>query len=80
MQVFCEEVRSGGGAFYRRFVAASYGALWTVYSELRPVCRHFYEARPCRRTWAGCATCTWAKAHTGLLLHAQSAWSRTCGA
>lgn len=51
VQVFCEEVRSGGGAFYRRFVAASYGALWTVYSELRPMSRHFYEACPCPRNY-----------------------------
>ena len=45
VQVFCEEVRSSNGTFYRHFVAASYGALWTVYSELRPMCRHFYEVQ-----------------------------------
>lgn len=72
MQVFCEEVRSCSGAFYRRFVAASYGALWAVYSELRPMCRHFYEARPCHRTWALFATCAWVTAHT------ERAWSGTC--
>ncbi|KAK9825930.1 hypothetical protein WJX81_007732 [Elliptochloris bilobata] len=51
VRAFCEEVRGNNGAFYRRFVAASYGALWAAYSDLRPMCRHFYEvireARPC---------------------------------
>lgn len=42
-QVFCEEVRSNTGAFYRRFVAGSYAALWAAYSEHWPPCRHYYE-------------------------------------
>ena len=46
LQVFCEEAK-GRETYYRRFVAASYDALWTRFAKLPPSGRHFYEACPC---------------------------------
>lgn len=41
-QVFALETQSEGG-WYRKFLAASYPALWRRYQTMRPQERHFYE-------------------------------------
>ncbi|BDA45013.1 probable DNA-directed primase/polymerase protein at C-terminar half [Coccomyxa sp. Obi] len=50
VKVFCEEAK-GRETYYRRFVAASYDALWARFAKLPPCGRHFYEVvregRPC---------------------------------
>lgn len=44
VRVFCQEVPSEVG-YYRKFVAASYAALWTRLSAMPMHDRHFYEVK-----------------------------------